>query len=60
MDPNVALQELREALAVLADGTTDVIDQDQAAYDVAESAKALDEWLTAGGYLPAAWRDNRR
>lgn len=43
MDPDTALERLREALAA---------DDTDAAADAAE---ALDQWLTKGGYLPSAW-----
>lgn len=49
MDPNTALLRLREALESYWAGT------DSAADSVAEHAAALDQWLSRGGVLPAAW-----
>jgi hypothetical protein len=43
MDPNVALQQLR---AAMRNGEADL------AHDLFEE---LDEWLSRGGFLPAAW-----
>lgn len=44
MDPNKALENLREALK---SGEHE---------ESAEAAAALDEWLSKGGFLPDAWR----
>lgn len=55
MDPDTALRELRAAVA------TFWTSEDQGALDNAAeaailAADALDEWLTKGGHLPAAWQ----
>lgn len=47
MDPDVCLAEIRAIL--------DKPDADAYA-DLAERVEALDQWLTRGGFLPAAWR----
>lgn len=51
MDPNQALRELRTALAASrrAPGDTGYL------RDVADSAQALDDWLSDGGFLPTDW-----
>lgn len=50
MDPNAALAELR---ALVADGhETDSDDHDR----IAELVRALDTWISRGGFLPAAWQ----
>lgn len=49
MDPNAALQQLREALETYWSGTASAADA------VAEHAAALDLWLSRGGFLPTAW-----
>lgn len=55
MDPNETLKRLRDALKVALGGNGDTIEEDRAAYDAAEAAQALDEWLSAAGFLPDAW-----
>lgn len=58
MDPNEALRRLREALAQWH-LRGDVEGALAAADTIAEQAHNLDEWLSKGGFLPAAWSDNR-
>jgi hypothetical protein len=61
VDPDVALAELREAVEELeyraavdrAEGQT--VKLAAIGRDVAERVKALDTWLTNGGFLPEAW-----
>lgn len=48
MDPNATLAELR---ALVMDGGAEFEDPQRAA----ELFNALDEWITRGGFLPAAW-----
>jgi hypothetical protein len=60
MDPNLLLQKLRAALAMTTDSTATQEDAEQAAYDAADYAETLDKWLTAGGFFPDAWMQNRR
>lgn len=56
MDPNAALAQLRELAATaggLADG--DPLDVAQTLTSFAAALEDLDRWLSAGGFLPAAW-----
>jgi hypothetical protein len=57
MDPNAALTTLRELATEQLDGN--ISDQERHADQLAEAAIALDEWLTKGGFLPAAWAVGR-
>jgi hypothetical protein len=56
MDPDAALDAAREALEAL-----DARDERQRTWSnpelesLVESFRALDEWITKGGFLPAAW-----
>ena len=54
MDPNTALANAREASARL-DASTGQADMIEAALDIAAAYRALDEWITRGGFLPADW-----
>lgn len=50
MDPNAVLAKIRAAVEesfTVSDCSVD---------DIAEAFQALDEWLSKGGFLPAAWR----
>jgi hypothetical protein len=56
MDPNEALETMRKCAASI----TRMVDRGAEpdaddATELAESLKALDEWLSRGGFLPAAW-----
>lgn len=56
MDPNAALTRLRTAIHEY--GEADAADIELAVEigdEVYEAVKALDEWLTMGGFLPDAW-----
>lgn len=53
MDPDAALDDLRAAM--------DALDTDEPADpavvgDATAAFAALDEWLSAGGFSPSAWR----
>jgi hypothetical protein len=50
MDVNATLARIRELSSPLA-----VLDADEAA-ELAELIHALDEWISTGGFLPAAWQ----
>jgi hypothetical protein len=50
MDPNEALQRLRQLLAQPAELITELDVQ-----HVRDLFDALDEWLASGGFLPAEW-----
>ena len=58
MDPNATLESLRDCLIVhrtLPDGEDhDDLELD-VLRDIADRAEALDDWLSKGGFLPAAW-----
>jgi len=58
MDPDKALETIRESLAVLRipEDHVGVIERDEALGDLVESMGALDEWLSRGGFLPADWQ----
>lgn len=52
MDPNANLAEQRRIVARILDG------DDSADWSrLAELVQALDEWLTAGGFLPGEWQE---
>ena len=48
MDPNAALAEIR---SILASSDLELPDYER----LADLTAGLDEWITAGGFLPAAW-----
>lgn len=52
MDPDEALRLAREAAHCLDDDVPD----DGNVRQLIDSFRALDEWLSQGGFLPAAWR----
>lgn len=66
MDPNAALEAIRDRLREL----TDALDADEATEnlgrfvrltdELVEHVKGLDQWLSQGGFLPAAWADVER
>jgi hypothetical protein len=58
MDPDKVLADLRELVADWSDddGTDAQLDK---AESVVETFRTLDEWLSRGGFLPAAWRPTR-
>ena len=57
MDPDVALQEIRDAISeaeALADGDSN--DAEIAAWqEVGERFAALDQWMSRGGFPPKEW-----
>jgi hypothetical protein len=59
MDPDEALAQLRahyqQAFRVL-DGTDEDVDPALVLSSLAESAMALDGWLSRGGFLPVPWQ----
>jgi hypothetical protein len=55
MDPNAALEAMRDAFASLGRRLVGDPDHVDDLLTIAEHAQALDEWLSAGGFLPAAW-----
>ena len=54
MDPNVALDEMREALKT-AGTTADNGEWIEAAERAMDRAAALDDWLSKGGFPPQDW-----
>jgi hypothetical protein len=56
MDPDACLAEIRAVAALVNDGADDNTD---AAIRLAELVGALDEWISSGGFLPAAWRGGK-
>ena len=58
MDPNAALDNLREAVARYNEAydNGDPEGCRYAAHDLAEAADALDGWITRGGFLPTGWQ----
>lgn len=62
MDPNAALARIREevaALDMLSSATTPEGIEAAAshAFDLAEHVRALDGWLSRGGFPPEEWRE---
>jgi len=56
MDPNTALAEIREQIEEFEGLSEDnFVDALRAADVIVERFKALDEWLTGGGFRPTAW-----
>jgi hypothetical protein len=56
MDPDAVLAALREDTAALLSGNNVEI-EDVDTYQYAERFKALDDWITMGGFLPRAWKE---
>jgi hypothetical protein len=54
VDPDETLAQLREAIEAVWAAESSVAAA-AAADHVAEYAAALDQWLSRGGFLPAAW-----
>ena len=52
MDPNIALDKLRELARTLLDGD----ETSHTATDMAEQFEALDQRLSNGGFLPSEWQ----
>lgn len=54
MDPNAALERLRELVVATADENNNAV-KVHLADEMAELFEALDYWLTRGGFLPSQW-----
>lgn len=54
MDPEQALANAREAVKDL-DNATSISQESDAAERLATAFRALDEWLSKGGFLPSDW-----
>ena len=59
MDPNIALDKLRELARVVLNDPTEDGDA-HAADDMATLFEALDQCLSNAGYLPSEWQDARK
>ena len=55
MDPDQALDDIHAAIRDLRDATDGSDTYTDAAETLTDRIEALDEWLTRGGMLPAAW-----
>lgn len=65
MDPNLALSRLRDAIKTVR-REQDEIDTPMTERqlrnvleNMTDNAESLDEWLSKGGFLPAAWEEKR-
>lgn len=58
MDPNECLSRMLRAANEIED-TTDEIERSMLADELACLVNALDGWIKAGGFLPAAWVPKR-
>ena len=58
MDPDACLAEIRALVKEVQEAPT-LQGQGYYAADLAERVDALDEWLTKGGFVPAAWRPQK-
>ncbi len=56
MDPNATLSAIRNVILHQGAAESDSISMLK---DIAEAFESLDEWLCAGGFLPAEWEINR-
>jgi len=56
MDPNETLAWMRPIASALLHEEFDAAGGINAACQLAEYVEALDEWLTKGGFPPAAWK----
>jgi hypothetical protein len=59
MDPNANLGETRRLLARMLDGDQPNDNYLDDAQRLAELARALDGWITGGGFLPDEWARRR-
>lgn len=56
MDPNATLTRIREHVSTILDASNDQYEMAlEYGADLAEAVENLDEWLTGGGFIPAAW-----
>jgi hypothetical protein len=60
MDPDVALDDIREAIAEFEELSEDnFVDALRLADKIVETFTGLDEWLSKSGFLPADWQRHR-
>lgn len=55
MDPNETLKRLRALTMNVLGQAENGLDDPDSCFELAECAQALDEWISKGGFLPAAW-----
>lgn len=55
MGPDENLKEQRELCEWLLASHTDAVECARNAHRLAELARAMDEWLSRGSYLPEQW-----
>lgn len=60
MDPNITLSELREHVRLVNDPATSRGARATHAEWAVEKFKALDEWLSSGGFSPSPWSEAQR
>lgn len=63
MDLNATLRRIRTILAKYPEPLPGDTEWEEAMEELADLTRALDEWLTGGGFLPIEWhlvRDNKR
>ena len=60
MDPNEALANIRRYVDEARWPDTSTQDRLETLRLLADQAKTLNEWLTGGGVMPAAWRRHRQ
>ena len=58
MDPNETLRRMRELAAEIPKLDMESLADHWKATELAELVEALDNWITKGGFLPAAWNRN--
>jgi hypothetical protein len=57
MDPNETLRQLRDLMVKLETGWDHFSEDD--VDELVEKWKALDEWLSSGGFHPREWKRTR-
>lgn len=59
MDPDVALDDIREAVAEFEELSEDnFVDALRLADKIVERFRGLDEWIAKGGFLPKDWESS--
>jgi hypothetical protein len=56
MDPNKALEKIRELIREVYNDKRDFHTVPEAAIELADTINSLDAWLISGGFLPDAWK----
>lgn len=55
MDPNTLLHRVRTLVEKVKDPYFNAAKDPQTPLDLANAVDDLDEWITKGGFVPAAW-----